>query len=72
MDEQQQRVDQYNMVQEWEARERERDLYPRPRIVATRVLLRNVDLLKYYEEATSLKGNSTFLVQLICRWDAHR
>jgi hypothetical protein len=30
MEEKQQRLDQYNMVREWEARERERDLYPRP------------------------------------------
>jgi hypothetical protein len=37
----------------------------------TQVLLRNVGLLKYYEEATSLKGHSGFLVQLIHRWDVH-
>jgi hypothetical protein len=34
--------------------------------------LRNVGLLKFYEEATSLKGNSSFLYQLICRWDHAR
>jgi hypothetical protein len=72
MEEKQQRLDQYNMVWEWEARERERDLYPRPSTTATRLLLRNVGLLKYYEEATSLKGNSAFLAQLIHRWDAHQ
>jgi hypothetical protein len=61
MDEKQHRVDQYNMVREWEAKERERDFYPRPSTTVTRVLLRNVGLLKYYEEATSLNGNSAFL-----------
>jgi hypothetical protein len=53
-------------------RERERDLYPHPITAVTQVLLRNVGLLKYYEEATSLKGHSGFLVQLIRRWDVHR
>ena len=70
--EKQQRVDQYNMVWEWEARERERDFYPRPITIAMRILLRNVGLLKYYEEATSLKGNYSFLAQLIHRWDSHQ
>jgi hypothetical protein len=66
MDEQQQTVDQYNMFKEWELVERERDLYPCPITAATWLLLRNVGLLKYYEEATFMKGNSAFLVQLIC------
>jgi hypothetical protein len=48
------------------------DLYPLPITAVTQVLLRNVGLLKYYEEATSLKGHSRFLVQLIHRWDVHR
>jgi hypothetical protein len=65
-------VDLYNVVREWEARERERDLYPHPIIAATHVLLRDVGLLKYYEEATSLKGHSSLLVHLIRRWDVHR
>ena len=60
------------MVWEWEARERERDLYPQPSTAATHVLLRNVCLLKYYEEATSLKGNFSFLAQLIHLWDSHQ
>jgi hypothetical protein len=72
MEEQQQRVDQYNMVKEWELVERERDLYPCPITAATWLLLRNVGLLKYYEEATSMKGNFAFLRQLICQWDAHQ
>jgi hypothetical protein len=55
---QEQRVDLYNVVWEWEARERERDLYPLPITPMTHALLRDVGLLKYYEEATSLKGHS--------------
>ena len=57
---QQQQVEQYNMVCLWEARERERDAYPRPITAATQGLLRQVGLLKFYEEATSLKGHSFF------------
>jgi hypothetical protein len=67
-----QRVDLYNVVRDWEVRERERDLYPHPITTTTHVLLRNVGLLKYYEEATSLKGHYGLLVQLIHRWDVHR
>jgi hypothetical protein len=69
---QEQRVDLYNVVWEWEVRERERDLYPHPITAVTHVLLRDVGLLKYYEEATSLKGHSGLLVHLIHRWDVHR
>jgi hypothetical protein len=69
---QEQRVDLYNVVREWEARERERDLYPHPITPTTHALLRDVGLLKYYEEATSLKGHSGLLVHLIRRWDVHR
>jgi hypothetical protein len=65
-------VDLYNVVREWEARERERDLYPFPITIEIHVLLRNVGLLKYYEEATSLKGHSGLLVHLIRRWDVHQ
>ena len=65
-------MDLYNVVHEWEVRERERDLYPHPSTTAMRVLLRNVGLLKYYEEATSMKGNSSFITQLIHQWDAHQ
>ena len=72
VEEKQQRVDQYNMVREWEAKERERDLYPWASTAATQLLFRNVCLLKYYEEATSLKENYSFLTQLFCRWDSHK
>jgi hypothetical protein len=65
-------VDLYNVVREWEVRERERDLHPFPITAMTHVLLRDVGLLKYYEEATYLKGNSRLLVHLIRRWDVHR
>jgi hypothetical protein len=63
----------YNVVREWEVREREmeRDLYPQHITTIDHVLLRNVGILKYYEEATSLKGHSGFLVHLIHRWDVH-
>ena len=57
-----QRVELYNVVWEWEARERETDLYPLPITAKTHVLLRNVGLLKYYEEDTSLKGHFRLLV----------
>jgi hypothetical protein len=65
-------VDQCNIDQKWEARERETYLYPQPSTTTMWVLLRNVGLLKYYEEATSLKGNSIFITQLIHQWDAHQ
>lgn len=57
-----------NMVQPWEARERERDLYPCPISVVTWALLRNVGLLNYYEQATSLKAPFVFLAHLILWW----
>ena len=62
----------YNVVWEWEAREMERDLYPHPITAVTHVLLRDVGLLNYYEEATSIKGHSGLLAHLIRRWDVHR
>ena len=60
------------MVRLWEARERERDAYPFPITVATQGLLRQVGLLKFYEEATSLKSHSGFLRHLIRRWNAQQ
>jgi hypothetical protein len=54
-------VDLYNVVREWEVRERERDLYPHLITAMNHVLLRDVGLLKYYEEATSLKGKPWFV-----------
>ena len=47
----------------------ERDLYPCPITPQTRHLLTFVILLNLYKEATSLKGNTTFLTQLIAYWD---
>jgi hypothetical protein len=67
-----QRVDLYNVVREWEARDRERNFYPHPITAVTHVLLRNVGLLKYYEEDTPLKGHPRLLVHLIRQWDVHR
>ena len=60
------------MVRLWEARERERDAYPRPITATTQGLLRQVGLLKFYEEATSLKGHGFFFRNLIRRWNAHQ
>ena len=60
------------MVHLWEARERERDAYPHPIIAATQGLLRQVGILKFYEEATSLKGHGFFLRHLIRRWNAQQ
>ena len=69
---QQAQVDQYNFMREQEARERERDLFRHPIQPQTKLLLRNNDLLKFYEEATSLKGNNTLLSPLIEHWDHQR
>ena len=60
------------MLRQWEARERERDAYPRLITADTQGLLRRVGLLKFYEEATSLKAHSVFLRHLIRRWNAHQ
>ena len=51
---------------------RERDVYPFPITVDTQGLLRQVGLLKFYEEDSSLKAHSVFLRHLIRRWNAHR
>ena len=60
------------MIHLWEARERERDAYPCPITKATQGLLKQVGLLKLYEEANSLKGHGVLLRHLIRRWNAHR
>ena len=60
------------MIRQWEARERERDAYPRPITTDTQEILRQVGLLKFYEEVASLKAHSLFLIYLICTWNAHR
>ena len=57
------------MLHQWEARERERDVYPRPITADTQGLLRHVGLLNFYEEATS---HSVFLRHLIRGWNAHQ
>ena len=71
-EQQQQQAEQYSMVRLWEARERETDPYPCPITAATQGLLRQVGLLKFYEEATSLKSHSLFLRHLIRRCNAQR
>jgi hypothetical protein len=50
----------YNFVHEWEARERERERIPHPIAPQTHFLLRDVGLLKFYEEDTSLRGTLHF------------
>ena len=71
-EQQQKQVDQYNMVRMWEAQQRKRDAYLHPIKAATQRLLRQVGLLKFYEEATSLKGHGVILRHLIRKWNAHR
>ena len=71
-EQQQQQVEKYNMVRLWEAREKERDAFPRPIIAPTQGLLRHVGLFQFYEKATSLKGHGVFLRHLNRRWNAHR
>jgi hypothetical protein len=58
-------------VHEWEAREREREreLFPHPLSQQTHDLLMDIGLLKFYQEGTSLRGNSLLLQQLIHHWD---
>jgi hypothetical protein len=51
----------YTFVHEWEARERERELFIHPISHQTHALLMDVGLLKFYEEGTSLRGNSSLL-----------
>ena len=60
------------MVHLWEVRERERDAYPRPITAVTQGFLRQVGLLKFYEEATSLKSHSGFLRHIIRSWNAQQ
>ena len=45
---------------------------PSPYYCRYQVILRQVGLLKFYEEATSLKAHSVFLRYIIHRWIAHR
>ena len=56
---QQQQAEQYDIIRQWEARERERDEFPHPITTNTQEILMQVGLLKFYEEATSsLKAHS--------------
>ena len=59
----------YNFVCEWEDRERKRERIPHFVTQQTEALLRNADVLKFYEEATLLWGNSSLLQKLIHHWD---
>ena len=60
----------YDTIHDWDARERVRERFPRPITHPTKDLLRSVNLLKFYEEATSLSpDNSTFLQHLLCHQD---
>ena len=61
------------MIRQWEARERERDGCPRPITADTQKILKQVGLLKFYEESISgLKAHSVHFKDLIGRWNAHR
>ena len=59
----------YDSVHEWEARERERERererFPHPITQQMSDPLKHDDIVNFYEEDTSLRGNSTFLKQLI-------
>ena len=69
---QQQQAEKYDMIRQWEVRERERDGFPRPITADTQEILKQVGLLKFYEEAiSSLKAHSVLLRHLIGRWNAH-
>jgi hypothetical protein len=68
----QQQVETHTFVHEWEARERERELFPHPISQHTHDLLMDIGLLKFYQEGTSLRGNSLLLQQLIHHWDHGR
>ena len=70
--EKQQQAEQYDMIRQWEARERERDGCPHPITVDTQDILMQVYLLKFYEEAIfDLKAHSVLLRHLIGTWNAH-
>ena len=70
---QQQQGEQYDMIFQWEVREREIDGCLRPITADTQEILMHVGLLRFYEEAISgLKANSALLRHLIGRWNAHR
>lgn len=58
----------YDILREWEAREKERERFPRRIMQQMSDLLRSVDLHNFYKEATSLRGNSALLQQLIHHW----
>jgi hypothetical protein len=54
---------------EWEAKEREMELFPRTISQQTHSFFMDVGLLKFYEEGTYLKENSSLLQHLIYHWD---
>ena len=60
------------MIFQWEAREREKYGFPRPITADTQEILKQVGLLKFYEEAISgLKDHSMLLKHLIGSWNAY-
>lgn len=60
------------MLHQWEARERERYVYPCPITADTQGLLRQEGFLMFYEEVTSIKAHSMFLRHFIHKWNAHQ
>jgi hypothetical protein len=56
-------------VHEWEAKERERELFPHHISQSTHDLLIHVGILKFYQESTSMRGNSLLLQWFIRHWD---
>jgi hypothetical protein len=47
-------------------------MFPRPITPQNHLLLRVVDLLKFYENVNSLKGKTNLLMQLTFHWDRDR
>jgi hypothetical protein len=47
-------------------------MFPRPITPQNHLLLRVVDILKFYESVNSLKGKTNLLMQLTCPWDRDR
>jgi hypothetical protein len=59
----------YNFIHEWEAREREMNMYHHTITSHTHILLLHVGIVKFYEEVASLNGNMCLLTKLIHQLD---
>jgi hypothetical protein len=57
----------HTFLHEWEARERERELFPCHISQSTHDILMDVGLLNFYRKGTSLKGNSLCWTKICIR-----